>query len=731
LTSFLVVVFGAIQLVLASGQTVSAPSQPTFSLNTANQDPGDFVLSGFNSSATLLVSIGFVNPPSGTTFSLPSTTGLTAGYGYNFTGGKTRISFTGTQANANAALAAMTVTTGSTTGNITIRVSASVNLANVYYNPINESYYEYVSSSGITATSANTSAASRQLNGVRGYLVAITSQDESNFIASNISASNVWIGINDATTEGSWKVTDGPNAGVEQWRASASVTNSTTSSYSSAGSNQNGYFTNWCTNEPNNADGAIGEDYAVTNWGGGTCWNDLRDGNSGGASGYIVEYSQNWGAVGSFTGIASAEVTALVSNAPRSVTAARASPAVSGELVVSWLAPLGGTVTSYTATASPGGRTCTTTGLSCTVTGLTNGQNYTFTVTATISGSPQTSLASSAVSPADQIPPTASVAATSVNAGSTVSIAITLNEVSTNFTSADVSATLGTLSGFTGSGQSYSVTFTPNTSSSGTGVVTVAVGSFSDSSGNVNTASATGNVTISNTLSSTGGRSDYTGNGANGANGTKYIVERFTTVGNSTWTVPQGVTSAEYLVVGGGGGGGAHVGGGGGGGGVRSGTLTGLTPGSLSIVVGGGGTGATGGVFGSCSSRSTNGGASSFGSVSSAGGGAGGSWDYCAGLAGGSGGGGGTTNNRGAGNQPSTSPAQGNNGGFGSGFAGENYAGGGGGGAGTVGSIGALGEAEATAATASNLQLRGQIRITAVAVAAACTVRAVQRVQAG
>jgi len=52
LTSFLVVVFGAIQLVLASGQTVSAPSQPTFSLNTANQEPGDFVLSGFNSSAT-------------------------------------------------------------------------------------------------------------------------------------------------------------------------------------------------------------------------------------------------------------------------------------------------------------------------------------------------------------------------------------------------------------------------------------------------------------------------------------------------------------------------------------------------------------------------------------------------------------------------------------------------------------------------------------------------------
>lgn len=95
--------------VQASGGTVTAPSAPTFSLNTASQDPGNFVLSGFSSSATLLVSIGFVDPPTGTTFALPTTTGLTAGHGYNFSGGKTQISFTGTQANANTALAAMTV----------------------------------------------------------------------------------------------------------------------------------------------------------------------------------------------------------------------------------------------------------------------------------------------------------------------------------------------------------------------------------------------------------------------------------------------------------------------------------------------------------------------------------------------------------------------------------------------------------------------------------------------
>ena len=62
---------------------------------------------------------------------------------------------------------------------------------------------------------------------------------------------------------------------------------------------------------------------------------------------------------------------------------------------VTWTASAstgGATITNYTATASPGGASCTVTetapqpvGGSCTVTGLTNGQSYTFTVTATSS----------------------------------------------------------------------------------------------------------------------------------------------------------------------------------------------------------------------------------------------------------------------------------------------------------------------------------------------------------
>jgi hypothetical protein len=53
---------------------------------------------------------------------------------------------------------------------------------------------------------------------------------------------------------------------------------------------------------------------------------------------------------------------------------------------VSWTAPTlngGRPITLYTVSASPGGRTCTSTARSCTVTGLSNSSTYTFTVTAT------------------------------------------------------------------------------------------------------------------------------------------------------------------------------------------------------------------------------------------------------------------------------------------------------------------------------------------------------------
>ena len=73
--------------------------------------------------------------------------------------------------------------------------------------------------------------------------------------------------------------------------------------------------------------------------------------------------------------------------------------------------------------------------------------------------------------------------------GQTASLTFVLSESATNFVVGDVSVSGGSLSGFAGSGASYTATFTPTASSSGTASVSVAVSTFTDAAGNSNTAS--------------------------------------------------------------------------------------------------------------------------------------------------------------------------------------------------------------------------------------------------
>ena len=81
----------------------------------------------------------------------------------------------------------------------------------------------------------------------------------------------------------------------------------------------------------------------------------------------------------------SAERSAKPATVPGAPTLASATGG-NGSATLIWNAPDsngGSAVTGYTATASPGGATCSVTGLGCTIGGLTSGTSYSFTVRAT------------------------------------------------------------------------------------------------------------------------------------------------------------------------------------------------------------------------------------------------------------------------------------------------------------------------------------------------------------
>jgi hypothetical protein len=256
---------------LGFGQSVSAPDSKSFLPSTNGQDASGFVLNGFSATSTLLASISLVNPPTGTTFNLTTTTGLTAASGFTLAGNKTRLVVTGTMASINTALASLKVNTGSVRGNVALSVATTVNPVGYYYNGVNGHFYRPITT-GATYTNARAASLLTTFKGQTGYLVTITSADEDAFIFANVPQSNIWFALTDESSEARWTIDAGPEKGTL-----IKINNG------QLNGNIPGQYNNWAPGEPNDSGN---EDYAVTKWNG-SQWNDLPNHF---ANPYVIEY---------------------------------------------------------------------------------------------------------------------------------------------------------------------------------------------------------------------------------------------------------------------------------------------------------------------------------------------------------------------------------------------------------------------------------------------------------
>lgn len=98
----------------------------------------------------------------------------------------------------------------------------------------------------------------------------------------------------------------------------------------------------------------------------------------------------------------------------------------------------------------------------------------------------------------DTTPPTIAITSdkSSLMAGNSATLTFTVSEATSNFTSSDLLVLGGSVSNFTGSGNTYTALFTLSANSTINGSVSVSNGMFSDASGNQNTDGSDSNNTV-------------------------------------------------------------------------------------------------------------------------------------------------------------------------------------------------------------------------------------------
>ena len=102
----------------------------------------------------------------------------------------------------------------------------------------------------------------------------------------------------------------------------------------------------------------------------------------------------------------------------------------------------------------------------------------------------------------DTTPPTIAISSSqsSLSIGQTATLTFAISESVSDFVVGDITVSGGTLSNFSGSGTSYTATFTPTANSTTPGVVSVGNSKFSDAAGNFNVDGSDANNTVSLTV---------------------------------------------------------------------------------------------------------------------------------------------------------------------------------------------------------------------------------------
>jgi hypothetical protein len=305
---------------------ITKPTSTFYQINGTAPVSG-LKLTGYGSDKTVYVAVKVTGQA---TVSVPTKaqTGLALPFGYASWSGS-EIAFTGPVANANAALAALTITAGnvpfvknSTANDVSLSFTAFDNSTGAAYNPANQHFYRYIPGK-VTGTDALAAAAASSALGQTGYLASITSEDENAFVAQKIQgdagvvAKNVWIGATDSAEEGKWVWNGGPDNGVQFWQGCDAA---------SGGVSVEGRYSAWAPGEPNNWNASrcqvensptLGEDCAIINKYSPTSlppdnaffqglWNDLPCSYGAGAShiiaGYVIEYG-NKSVGGDYSGV--------------------------------------------------------------------------------------------------------------------------------------------------------------------------------------------------------------------------------------------------------------------------------------------------------------------------------------------------------------------------------------------------------------------------------------------